>query len=92
MQFLNGSRQDIPIVFPGNFRFFELLAMLVEAEPLDSFTPFERYQMQAIGIQKGQPFGSDEKSKALLEECAAWRRNGACEHLRLASARSLLLP
>ena len=56
MQFMNGSKQDIQTVFPDSFRFFELLAMLVEEEPLESFTPFERFQMQAIGIEKGKPF------------------------------------
>ena len=70
MQFLNGSKQDIQTVFPDNFRFFELLAMLVEEEPLESFAPFERSQMQAIGIEKGKPFNPDDKTKALLQEAA----------------------
>jgi hypothetical protein len=30
MEFMNGSRQDIDTVFPDNFRFFELLAKLVD--------------------------------------------------------------
>ena len=30
MQFLNGSNQNIDTLFPDNFRYFELLAMLVE--------------------------------------------------------------
>jgi hypothetical protein len=50
MQFMNGSKQDIQTVFPDSFRFFALLAMLVEEEPLESFSPFDRFQMQAIGI------------------------------------------
>jgi hypothetical protein len=70
MQFMNGSGQDIQTVFPDNFRFFELLAMLVEEEPVDSFTPFERFQMQAIGIEKGKPFNPDDTTKALLNEAA----------------------
>jgi hypothetical protein len=70
MQFLNGSKQDIQTVFPDSFRFFELLAMLVEQEPLESFTSFERFQMQAIGIEKGKPFSPDDGAKALLEEAA----------------------
>ena len=70
MEFMNGSRQDIDTVFPDNFRFFELLAMLVEEEPRDSFGPLERFQMQAIGIEKGKPFNPDEKTKALLSEAA----------------------
>jgi hypothetical protein len=75
MQFLNGSKQDIDTIFPDNFHFFELLAMLVDEEPLDSFSPFERFQMQAIGIEKGKPFTPDEKTKALLDE--AGRLGGA---------------
>jgi hypothetical protein len=70
MQFMNGSRQDIQTVLPDSFRFFELLAMLVEEEPLESFTPFERFQMQAIGVEKGKPFSPDDDTKALLQEAA----------------------
>ena len=70
MQFMNGSKQDIQTVFPDSFRFFELLAMLVEEEPLESFSPFERFQMQAIGVEKGKPFSPDDDTKALLHEAA----------------------
>jgi hypothetical protein len=70
MEFMNGSGHDIDTVFPDNFRFFELLAMLVDEEPLDSFGPLERFQMQAIGIEKGKPFDPDDKTKALLSEAA----------------------
>ena len=70
MEFLNGSRQDINTVFPDNFHFFELLAQLVEEEPLDVFGPLERSQMQAIGIEKGKPFKPDDRTKALLSEAA----------------------
>lgn len=64
MEFLDGSRQDINTVFPDNFHFFELLAQLVDEEPLDVFGPLERFQMQAIGIRP------DDKMKALLSEAA----------------------
>ena len=67
---MNGSRRNIDTLFPDNFHFFELLAMLVDEEPLESFSPFERYQMQAIGIEKGRPFDPDEKTKALFGEAA----------------------
>lgn len=70
MEFMNGSRRDIDTLFPDNFRFFQLLAMLVDEEPLESFGPLERYQMQAIGIEKGKSFNPDEKTKALLSEAA----------------------
>ena len=35
-----------------------------------AFGPLERWQMQAIGIEKGKPFAPDEKTKALLSEAA----------------------
>jgi hypothetical protein len=70
MEFLNGSRQDINTLFPDNFHFFQLLAQLVDEEPLEVFGPLERFQMQAIGIEKGKPFKPDDKTKALLSEAA----------------------
>jgi len=70
MEFLDGSRKDIDTLFPDNFRFFELLAMLVDEEPLESFGPLERSMMQAIGIEKGKDFSPDEGMKSLLSEAA----------------------
>jgi hypothetical protein len=70
MEFINGSGKDIDTLFPDNFRFFELLAMLVDEEPLESFGPLERSMMQAIGIEKGNPFKPDNKTKDLLSEAA----------------------
>jgi hypothetical protein len=70
MQFMNGSNRDIDTLFPDNYRYFELLAMLVQEEPRAVFEPLERAQMQAIGIEKGKPFSPDEKAKALLAEAA----------------------
>jgi hypothetical protein len=70
MQFMNGSNQDINTVFPDTLRYFELLTMLVNEEPAELFDPTERWQMQAIGIEKGKPFAPDEQTKALLSEAA----------------------
>ena len=70
MEFMNGSGKDIDTLFPDNFRFFELLAMLVDEEPLESFGPLERSMMQAIGIEKGKAFKPDDRTKALLSEAA----------------------
>ena len=70
MEYINGSGKEIDTLFPDNFRFFELLAMLVEEEPLDSFGPLERYQMQTLGIEKGKPFKPDDKTRALLGKAA----------------------
>ncbi|HMO30824.1 DUF1254 domain-containing protein [Enterovirga sp.] len=70
MQFLNGSNQAIDTVFPDTIRYFELLAKLVDEEPAELFDPTERWQMQAIGIEKGKPFNPDARTKALLSEAA----------------------
>src|SRR5262249_10012539 len=70
MQFLNGSHQQIDTLFPDNDRFFDLLAMQVEEEPRDIFGPLERFQMQAIGIEKGKRFQPDAKARARLAEAA----------------------
>ena len=70
MQFINGSNQNIDTLFPDTLRYFELLAMLVNEEPAELFDPTERWQMQAIGIEKGKPFNPDEKTRALLSEAA----------------------
>ena len=71
MQFLNGSNQNIDTLFPDNFRYFELLAMLVEEEPAELFrSAGARRTMRAIGIEKGKPFAPDEKMKAMLAEAA----------------------
>jgi hypothetical protein len=70
MEFINGSGQQIDTLFPDNARFFELLAMIVDEEPADCFGPLERFQMQAIGIEKGKPFKPDDKARARLDEAA----------------------
>jgi hypothetical protein len=70
MEFINGSGKNIDTVFPDNFRFFELLAMLVDEESRDTFGPLERFQMQSIGIEKGRRFHPDDRTKALLSEAA----------------------
>ena len=70
MEFLNGSGQPIDTIHSDNITFFEMLAQLVNEEPAEVFTPLERFQMQAIGIEKGKPFNPDAKTKALLAEAA----------------------
>ena len=93
MEFLNGSRQEIDTLFPDNFRFFELLAMLVDEEPLDSFGPLERSHDAGHRHREGQAVraGRDDEG-APVGGGASRRRDGASQHLRLAGARGLLLP
>jgi hypothetical protein len=70
MEFLNGSGQSINTIHPDTFAFFEMLAQIVAEEPAEIFSPLERFQMQAIGIEEGKPFNPDAKTKALLGEAA----------------------
>ncbi|MBN2631786.1 MAG: DUF1254 domain-containing protein [Rhodobacteraceae bacterium] len=86
MEFMNASGKAIDQVFPDNFRYFELLAMLVEEEPLDVFDPLARSMMRAIGIEKGQPFAPDERMKAILSEAA--RLGGAMARANCYASRA----
>jgi hypothetical protein len=75
MEFLDGSGKAIDTIHPDTFEFFEMLAELVNDEPAEVFTPLERFQMQAIGIEKGKPFDPDPETRELLAEAA--RAGGA---------------
>lgn len=75
MKFVNGSGKPIVMIHPDNFEYFEMLALIVAEEPAEIFTPLERFQMQAIGIEKGKPFNPNAKTKAMLGEAA--RTGGA---------------
>ncbi len=70
MEFLDGSGQAINTVHPDTILFFEMLAQLVNEEPADIFSPIERFQMQAIGIEHGKPFNPDAKTRAMLSTAA----------------------
>ena len=72
MEFLNGSGKEVDTIHSDNFSFYEALAKLVEQEPTDIFSPLERFQMQAIGIKKGNAFNPDEKTRKLLGEAARY--------------------
>ena len=70
MEFLNGSGKAIDTIHSDTIKFFQMLSQLVNEEPADVFTPFERFYMQAIGIEKDKPFDPDAKSKTLLADAA----------------------
>jgi hypothetical protein len=70
MEFVNGSGKPIDTIHPDTFAYFEMLAQIVEEEPAEIFSPLERFQMQAIGIEKGKPFNPDAKTRAMLDEAA----------------------
>ena len=78
MDFLNGSGKAINTVAPDTIAFFELLAQIVNDEPADVFAPLERFQMQAIGIERGKPFNPDARGQNVALGGRTGRRsNGA---------------
>ncbi len=71
MQFLNGSGQAIDTLFPDDVRFARpCWPSLVDEEPAGNFGSLERFQMQAIGIEKGKAFNPDAATRDLLDEAA----------------------
>jgi hypothetical protein len=50
----------------------------VQRGALESFSPFERFQIQAIGIEKGKPFSPDAASFSLT---TAWTAASIGEYL-----------
>ncbi len=54
MEFLNGSGQPIDTIHSDTIVFFEALAQLVNEEPVEIFTPLERFHMQFTRKREGE--------------------------------------
>ncbi|MGR9552163.1 DUF1254 domain-containing protein [Rhizobium leguminosarum] len=70
MTFLNGSGKEIDTLMAEDFQYFADLADLIEREPADIIDSAGRFQLAAIGIEKGKPFSPDTERKAALTEAA----------------------
>ena len=70
MTFVNGSHQEIDTIFSDSIQFFDDLAWLIEHEPHDVIPSHERFQLAAIGIEKGKPFRPDAGRRKLFDEAA----------------------
>ncbi len=68
--FVNGSRKEIDTIFSDTGQYFADLAWMIEREPHDTIPSHERFQLAAIGIEKGKPFTPDAARKALLDDAA----------------------
>lgn len=66
----NGSRQEVDTIFSDDGRYFEDLAWMIAREPQDVIPSHERFQLAAIGIEKGKPFAPDAARKASLDAAA----------------------
>ena len=68
--FVNGSRKEIDTIFADTGQYFADLAWLIEREPHETIPSHERFQLAAIGIEKGKPFTPDAARKALFDDAA----------------------
>ena len=68
--FVNGSRKEIDTIFSDSGQYFADLAWLIDREPHETIPSHERFQLAAIGIEKGKPFTPDAARKALLDDAA----------------------
>ena len=70
-KFIDMSGKPFNIVYPADYRFWELLNQVVQEEPTESLDQIRLGFFQSIGIQKGKPFAPDERMKKILTEAAA---------------------
>jgi hypothetical protein len=68
--FVDASHQPVDTLFADDSRFYDDLAWIVDREPEDRFTDQDRFQLAAIGIERGKPFQPDAERRKLLEEAA----------------------
>jgi hypothetical protein len=60
--------KEIDTVFSDSGQYFADLAWMIEREPHEAIPSHERFQLAAIGIEKGRPFTPDAPRKALFDE------------------------
>lgn len=69
--FHEGTGLAINTVPPNDFRYFEILNDLVQAEPATTLDAELMGPIAAIGIKKGQDFAPDERMKKILTDAVA---------------------
>ena len=70
MRFVEATGKTFDTISPNDFRYFEMLAELIEAEHEAAIDPETAGVLRAIGIEKGKPFAPDDRLKAILTEAA----------------------
>ena len=71
LNFVNMSGKPFNMVGPADYRFWELLAKVVQDEPTDTVDATTLGFWASIGIAKGKPFAPDERMKKILTDAAA---------------------
>ena len=71
INFVDMSAKPINMVAPADYRFWEMLAKVVQDEPTDGVDATTLGFWNAVGIAKGKPFAPQERMKKILTEAAA---------------------
>jgi hypothetical protein len=70
MTYIDATNKPFDTIAPGDLRYFEMLADLVERDHADAQDAEVSGLLKVIGIEKGKPFSPDERWKAILTEAA----------------------
>jgi hypothetical protein len=70
LTFVDMSGKPFNMVAPADYRFWELLDGVVQAEPTDEIDATTLGFWASIGIEKGKPFAPDERMKTILTDAA----------------------
>ena len=71
MKFIGGSEVPFNTIHVNDFKFYEELHHIIDREPLSLIDLELRGLIASIGIQKGQPFEPDARTKELLTKAVA---------------------
>ena len=71
MKFVNISGLAFNTIGPGDYSLFEYVNRVIQNEPSDAVDPDTLGLFAAIGIEKGKPFGPDDRLKKILMDAAA---------------------
>ena len=71
MEFINGTGKYINTVLPNDFSFFKNVHKVLQEEPAGFLGAEITGQLASIGLEKGKPFPTDERTIAILKDAAA---------------------
>lgn len=71
MTFVDISGKYMNTIPPSDASLFELVATVVQEEPLEAVEPETRGVLASVGICRDAPFAPDERMRAILAEAAA---------------------
>lgn len=70
MKFVNASGKSVNTIHRMDYKIFEEINNIIQAEPSEGASPEILGVLASIGIKKGQPFEPDERMKKILTDAA----------------------